>query len=101
MTSVGESLLKGAQEALAYAKGRSKAAISHKIAVPNQIDVLAIRNNLHMSRKAFSDEFGFSLRTLEKWERCERIPEGPTRAYLLVISKNPDAVRQALHNSSK
>lgn len=62
--------------------------------------MLAIRKRLHMSRQKFSEEFGFSIRTLEKWERGERLPEGPTRAYLTVIDKNPSAVRDALHQKS-
>lgn len=99
MSSISESLLKGAQEALAYAQGTLRTGLVHKVTIPNKIDVLAIRNNLHMSRKAFSDEFGFSLRTLEKWERGERTPEGPTRAYLLVIANNPEAVKRALHRA--
>ena len=53
-----------------------------------------------MSRQKFSEEFGFSIRTLEKWERGERLPEGPTRAYLTVIAKNPRAVIDALHKAS-
>ncbi|MDR3625215.1 MAG: hypothetical protein P4L45_00175, partial [Ignavibacteriaceae bacterium] len=50
--------------------------------------VSAIRDSLHMSRKAFCDAFGFSIRTLEKWERGERLPESPARAYLTVIANN-------------
>ncbi len=41
-----------------------------------------------------------SIRTLEKWERGERIPEAPTRAYLTVIANNPKAVIDALHQIS-
>ena len=63
-----------------------------------EVDVSNIRKNLHMTRKQFSDEFGFSLRTLEKWER---VPEGPARAYLTVIERNPTAVIDALHQTSK
>ncbi|MBP9727538.1 MAG: hypothetical protein KBD83_08780 [Gammaproteobacteria bacterium] len=51
MSSIGESLLKGAQEALAYAQGALSTSIVHKVSIPNEIDVLGIRNNLHMSRK--------------------------------------------------
>ncbi len=98
MSEVGKSVLKGAQEALEYAKGHKKGSRTHKVTVPKVINVRSIRNHLHMTRKEFSDEFGFSLRTLEKWERHERQPEGPTRAYLMVIAKNPNAVRKALSN---
>jgi putative transcriptional regulator len=37
-----------------------------------------------------------SLRTLQKWENGERQPEGPARAYLTVIDRNPAAVVAAL-----
>jgi putative transcriptional regulator len=96
MSEVGESLIRGAMEALEYAKGKQDGSVTHKVVVPAQIDVAAIRNTMHMSRQKFCDEFGFSVRTLEKWERGERIPETPTRAYLMVIANNPDAVISAL-----
>lgn len=96
MSELGESLLRGAKQALAYAKGSKKGSITHKVKVPLKVNVLKIREKLHMTRKEFSEAFGFSIRTLEKWERGERLPEGPTRAYLTVIAKEPDAVRHAL-----
>lgn len=97
MSEVGKSLIQGLEEALEYARGQPKGAIVHKVNVPEEIDVTAIREKLHMSRKKFSDEFGFSIRTLEKWERGERSPEGPARAYLTVIDKDSRAVMAALH----
>lgn len=100
MSEIGKSLIQGVEEALEYAKGQTKGTITHKVKVPLEIDVTAIRKKLHMSRKKFSDEFGFSIRTLEKWERGERLPEGPARAYLTVIEKNPTAVIDALHQAS-
>ncbi len=97
MSNVGNSLLKGAQEALNYARGDKQGARTHqKVKIPLQIDVCNIRMSLDMSRAEFSDKFGFSLRTLEKWERGERLPQGPARAYLTVIAKNPRAVQKAL-----
>jgi len=100
MSKVGESLLRGAKEALAYAKGHIQGAKAHKIKVPKQIDVRAIRTQLHMSRDEFAESFGFSIRTLEKWEQGSRQPEGPTRAYLTVIARKPEAVKSALNISS-
>lgn len=96
MSEIGESLLRGAKEALAYASGDRKGSKTYKIKVPLKVDVLKIRKNLHMTRREFSEVFGFSIRTLEKWERRERSPEGPARAYLTVIAKAPEAVRHAL-----
>lgn len=96
MSDLGKSILKGAEEALAYAKGDDSHGKSHVVKVPSHVDVSLIRDMLHMTRQEFADVFGFSIRTLEKWERGERQPEGPTRAYLTVIAKNPKAVIKAL-----
>lgn len=52
-----------------------------------------------MSRQKFCEEFGFSVRSLEKWERGERTPETSARAYLTVIASNPGTVIDALHNA--
>ena len=46
----------------------------------------------------FADHFGFSIRTLEKWEQGVRQPEGAARAYLVVIDRNPKAVEKALNS---
>lgn len=100
MSEIGKSLIRGAEEALGYVTGKTVKVKTHKVQVPVEIDVSAIRKSLHMSRQKFSEEFGFSIRTLEKWERRERLPEGPTRAYLTVIAKNPRAVIDALHQPS-
>jgi len=96
MSNVGESLLRGAEEALAYSRGKKKGMKTHPVSVPEKINVKKIREKLHLSRKEFAMAFAFSLRTLEKWERGERFPQGPTRAYLTVISKSPRTVRKAL-----
>jgi len=96
MSKLGKSLLRGANEALDYAKGHKKSAISHKIKIPKVVDVRAIRDKLHMTRREFADHFGFSVRTLEKWEQGVRQPESAARAYLVVIQCNPKAVENAL-----
>lgn len=100
MSDLGESLIRGAMEALEYAKGNQKDAVTHEVLVPTQVDVMAIRKKMHMSRQKFCEEFGFSVRTLEKWERGERTPESSARAYLTVIASNPTAVINALHKTS-
>ena len=100
MSDIGDSLIRGALEALDYVHGEKVGVNVHKVNVPSEVDVGALRKKLHMSRQQFSNEFGFSIRTLEKWERRERVPEGPARAYLTVIAKNPSAVIEALQKVS-
>lgn len=56
----------------------------------------AIRSKLGITRQAFAARFGFSINTLRHWEQGKREPEGPTRAYLIVIDRAPHAVQKAL-----
>jgi putative transcriptional regulator len=60
------------------------------------VDVKAIRTKLGMTQEEFSGRFGFSVNTLRHWEQGKRVPEGPTRAYLIVIDRDPEAVQRAL-----
>lgn len=96
MSSVTESLLKGVKEAIQFAAGHKKDASVHKIKVLERIDVKEIRLHLHLSRSEFSKKFGFSTRTLEKWEQGVRTPDTAARAYLTVIAYDPNTVSQAL-----
>jgi len=98
MSDIGKSILNGANEALEYARGNQSKGKAHIVKIPDDVNVVTIRDSLHMTRQEFSDAFGFSIRTLEKWERGERHPEGPARAYLTVIAKEPSAVQKALNS---
>ena len=96
MTKLRKSLLQGAKEALAYARKEKTKAKVHKVRIPKDINVRAIRAKLHLSQKEFANRYGFSVRTLEKWEQGLRKPEGAARAYLVVIDRNHKAVELAL-----
>lgn len=96
MTSkVPESIRRGLEEAPAYAEGTADTS-RYGIHIPVDIDVKAIRSKLNMTQEEFAGRFGFSINTLRHWEQGRRVPEGPTRAYLLVIDRNPKAVQKAL-----
>ena len=92
---VTESIRRGLEEALAYAKGTADSS-RYGVRIPEDIDVKAIRARLHLTQEEFAGRFGFSINTLRHWEQGRRVPEGPTRAYLLVIDRNPKAVQKAL-----
>jgi putative transcriptional regulator len=96
MTSkVADSIRRGLEEALAYADGTAHAS-RYGVHIPEDIDVKAIRAKLGLTQEEFAGRFGFSINTLRHWEQGRRVPEGPTRAYLLVIDRNPKAVQRAL-----
>jgi putative transcriptional regulator len=77
------------------AEGVSKSS-PIRVHIPQEIDVKAIRTKLGITQQEFAGRFGFSIKTLQHWEQKHRAPEGPTRAYLLVIDRDPDAVQRAL-----
>jgi putative transcriptional regulator len=52
-------------------------------------------SRLRLHSAGFAGQFGFSVNTLRHWERGKLQPEGPTRAYLLVIERAPKAVQKA------
>jgi putative transcriptional regulator len=93
--TVAKSIRRGLEEALAYARGEADID-KYRVHVPQQIDVRAIRNKLGMTQAEFAGQFGFSVNTLRHWEQGKRQPEGPTRAYLLVIERAPKTVQKAL-----
>src|SRR5438876_12039550 len=94
MSRSGASIQKGLTEAIQFARGESKRG--YRVHVPMHVDVKEIRGRLGMTQQTFAARFGFSINTLRHWEQGTREPEGPTRAYLLVIDRAPHAVQKAL-----
>jgi putative transcriptional regulator len=93
MSKSGESILKGARQALDYARGARDGFIA---CVPEEVDVVAIRRRLGLSQAEFASRFGFKLDALQNWEQGRRRPEGAARAFLRVIEREPEAVQRAL-----
>jgi putative transcriptional regulator len=60
-------------------------------------DPQAIRKRLGLSQSRFAAIIGVSVRTLQNWEQGRRRPEGPAKALLRVVDKDPEAVLHALH----
>ena len=79
------------------AEGVSKSS-PIRVHIPQEIDVKAIRTKLGITQQEFAGRFGFSIKTLQHWEQKHRAPEGTTRAYLLVIDRDPEAVQRALRS---
>ncbi len=93
MSKGGESILRGAREALDYARGEREGFVAH---VPEAIDVKAIRRRTGLSQAKFATQFGFSIDALRNWEQGRRQPDLTARAFLLVIEQEPDMVRRVL-----
>ena len=60
--------------------------------------IKAIRRRLNLSQSEFATMIGISIGTLQNWEQGRREPEGPAKVLLKIVSKNPEAVIDALHS---
>ena len=99
MSMLGEHVLEGLQDAVQYAKGDTDGQRTHKVKIPEDMNVKMIRKKLDMSQREFSEMFGFSIHSVRNWEQGKRHPKGPARILLMVISKAPQTVRQVLSDA--
>jgi len=94
MSEIGESMIKGMEEALAFAKGKKDhGCVVH---IPEEINVRRIRKKLNMSQSGFANYFGIPIKTIQDWEQGRRVPSGASKNFLFVIDQEPEAVRRAL-----
>ena len=98
ISKAGKEIITGTEQALAYLKGDKTKGRAYKVRA-RDINIKAIRENLNMTQEVFSETFAIPVSTLKKWETNNRVPEGPTKAYLMVIEKSPHAVKKALHSA--
>jgi putative transcriptional regulator len=98
MTTAGKRLIKAAKEAAAIARGEKKPARLH---VPADVDVKKIRLGLKLSQEEFASEFGFTINQIRDWEQGRVRPTGASRAYLIVIDSDPDAIRAILKSGMR
>jgi DNA-binding transcriptional regulator YiaG len=63
---------------------------------PTPQEVKALRRRLGMSQARFARCFGFTIDTVQQYEQGRRRPSGPAATLLLVIAREPEAVRRAL-----
>lgn len=97
MSKVGKELAEAMVEAVGYLDGRPGSTTTHVVAVPDDVDVKAIREALGLNRPEFCRRFGLDVRAVQDWEQRRRRPDRAARAYLRVISRNPEAVVAALN----
>lgn len=61
-----------------------------------EIDVRELRRSLEMTQVQFAASYGFDVATLRHWEQKQRRPAGPARTLLILISRAPKMVADAL-----
>ena len=95
MTAFGKQLIQAAKEVRAIASGKADPA-TYRVRTPADVDVKAIRTGQKLTQAEFAARYGFPIGTLRDIEQGRVKPDASTRAYLMVISKEPAAVQRAL-----
>ena len=67
-----------------------------RLRVVMPLDVAAIRAKTGLSQDRFARAFQISPHTLRNWEQGRRVPDGPARALLMAIDRDPKALMRAL-----
>jgi putative transcriptional regulator len=102
LSQVSDSIRRALEEALAYTQNPADRCQNapdrsqYRVTAPQLVDVRAIREKLGLTLDEFAAQFGFSAAAVNQWEQGPNQPEGPARAYLLVIDRAPKAVQRAL-----
>lgn len=99
--NIGNEMIESMKDAVKYMRGNKKKAITHKVVIPDNIDVKSIRKNLKLSRPEFADRYGFSSRTLQHWEQGDRRPHGAAKVLLVLLQREPKLIEQILNPTKK
>jgi putative transcriptional regulator len=97
--TVGERIIEGLQEAIAWSRGENGRVRVTLVHVP-AVDIRKVRRKMGLSQTEFATKFGFPPATLRNWEQKRSCPDAPTRVLLAVIAKHPEAVEDVLRKAS-
>ena len=98
-STVGASIIKGLEEAIAWTGSENDTVRVTLVHVP-EVDVREVRTKMGLSQAQFANKFGFPPATLRNWEQGRSRPDAPTRVLLAVIVKHPEAVEDVLRMAS-
>jgi putative transcriptional regulator len=88
--TVGERIIEGLEQAVAWTRGEND-----RVRV-TLVEVRDVRQKMGLSQAQFATKFGFPPATLRNWEQGRAHPDAPTRVLLAVIAKHPEAVEDVL-----
>lgn len=89
---LGDALIEGANNALAFARGESvTGAVVH-----HAVDVAEIRKRLQRTQEQFAATFDLPVSTVRDWEQGRTQPDRAARALLRIIEREPEAALRAV-----
>jgi len=92
----GNELIQAMEEAVEYMQGEKEGFVTHKIKVPDNIDVPKIRKSMKLTPTQFANKFGISYKTVQHWEKGDRRPTGAARILLAILENEPNIISKYL-----
>ena len=71
-----------------------------KLGLHRLVNVKKLREKLGLTQEEFAATYRIPVGTLRDWEQCRKNPDAPARAYLIVISRNPEMVAEWLRRAA-
>ena len=93
MSKVGQSVLRGARDAIEFVRGEKGRGRVQKF---DPLDVAVVRARLGLSQTDFAKQFGLSIDAVRNWEQGRRQPDQAAKSLLKIIAYEPDAAVRAL-----
>ena len=93
--SLFDDLIESVRQMDAIARGARKPSRA-RVMDPG-IEVKAIRAKTKLSQAQFARLLNIEVSTLRNWEQGHRKPQGPARALLKAVDRDPEAVLSALN----
>ena len=97
--NLGEALIQGLEEALAWKRGEIALETWRTCPMP-PAQVKAIRKKVAKTARAFEARFGIPAATISNWEQGRREPDVAARLLLRVIEDAPEVVEQVVRQTS-
>jgi putative transcriptional regulator len=89
-------------EAAAYADPDARPFTPAELARAKRVPrIKTLRRALRLTQEEFAARYRIPLGTLRDWEQGRSEPDQPTRAYLMVIARDPEGVRRALQSGPR
>lgn len=94
MSTLGNDIIQGLQEALAYAQGKPSNATVHRVAIAKTraftpTEIKEIRKNSQMTQGTFAACIGVTKKCIESWECGRTKPSGAALRILCLMRDNP------------
>jgi putative transcriptional regulator len=98
--NVGESILRGIEEAREYEKGNKSKARSVFIEIPTPVykakDVVRVREKCHLTQNGLALALCVSRRTVEAWETGKNKPAGPSTRLLYLLENDASVLKKLI-----